>query len=56
MRGIECAFQASVGQDIELKTSRSGKPYVSFSAVVEQGESGFQWLRVGCFGRAGAEG
>jgi single-stranded DNA-binding protein len=49
MKGIECAFQASIGQDIELKTSKSGKPYVSFSAVVEQGESS-QWLRVGCFG------
>ena len=52
MRGIECAFQAVIGQDIELKTSKAGKPYVSFSAVVTmgQGEDVSQWLRVGCFG------
>jgi single-strand DNA-binding protein len=52
MRGIECAFWATIGQDIELKTSKAGKPYVSFSAVVTmgQGEDVSQWPRVGCFG------
>ena len=52
MKGIECAFQATVGQDVELKISKAGKPYVSFSAVVTMGpgEDVSQWLRVGCFG------
>jgi single-stranded DNA-binding protein len=37
---------------VELKTSKAGKPYVSFPAVVTtgQGEDVSQWLRVGCFG------
>lgn len=41
MRGIECAFMATLGQDIELKTSKSGKPFCSFGAVVtmEQDEA-----------------
>jgi single-strand DNA-binding protein len=52
MRGIECAFWATIGQDVELKTSRAGKPFCSFSAVVTvgQGEDVSQWLRIGCFG------
>ena len=57
MRGIECAFMATIGQDIELKMSRSGKPFCSFGAVVtvvteEDGKDTSQWLRIGCFGEA----
>ena len=55
MRGIECAFMATIGQEVELKTSKSGKPFCSFGAVVtmgqdEGGKDISQWLRIGCFG------
>ena len=51
MKGIECAFVASLGQDVELKTSKAGKRFASFSCIVDMGqdEDG-QWLRVICFG------
>ena len=57
MRGIEAAFSATIGQDIELKTSKAGKPFCSFGAVVpmgqdEDGKDMSQWLRVACFGDA----
>lgn len=51
MKGIECAFTASLGQDVELKTSKAGKRFASFSCIVDMGmgEDG-QWLRCICFG------
>jgi single-stranded DNA-binding protein len=55
MKGIESAFVATTGEDVELKTSKSGKLYANFSAVVivgtgEDGKDVSQWLRIGCFG------
>ncbi len=34
MKGIECAFDARVIRDAELKTARSGNAFVKFSVVV----------------------
>ena len=46
---------ATIGQEVELKTSKSGKPFCSFGAVVtmgqdEGGKDISQCLRIGCFG------
>ena len=55
MKGIECAFVASLGQDVELRTSKAEKKFCTFSCVVttghdEDGKEIGQWLRVICFG------
>jgi single stranded DNA-binding protein len=55
MKGIETAFFGVIGSDtIELKTSRSGTPWASFSAGVttgttDDGKDILQWVRVSCF-------
>lgn len=55
MRGIETAFWAVLGQDPELRTSKTGKSFCTFSCVVtvggaDDGKDVSQWLRVACFG------
>ena len=54
MRGIECAFTASLGQDVELRKSKAGKTFATFPCVVdmghEDGKETAQWLRCICFG------
>lgn len=48
MSEIETAFSAVVGRPPELRTSKSGKPWASFSAVVGK-EAAAQWVRVAIF-------
>ena len=54
MRGIEAAFWGVLGNDPELKTSKSGKAFAQMSVVVSVGQDDSgpvsQWLRVACFG------
>ena len=55
MRGIETAFWAVLGHAPELRTSKTGKSYCTFSCVVTVGGADddkdvSQWLRVCCFG------
>ena len=51
MRGIQAAFTGKVGRDAELKTSKHGKPWLSFSvAVDETSEEATTWVRVAVFG------
>jgi single-strand DNA-binding protein len=55
MRGIETAFWGVLGNDPELKTSKSGKAFAQMSVVVavgqgDDGKDASQWLRVACFG------
>jgi single-stranded DNA-binding protein len=54
MRGIETAFQGTLGKDPELKTSKTGTPYAGLSVVVtvgkdDDGKDIGQWIRVTCF-------
>jgi single-strand DNA-binding protein len=53
MRGIQCTFTGKCGQDAELKTSKSGKPWLSVSVVVdmEASEEATTWVRVAVFGQ-----
>jgi hypothetical protein len=48
MRGIQCAFTGKCGQDAELKTSKSGKPWLSVSVAVdmEASEEATTWVRL----------
>ena len=46
---IECAFTATCVKAVELKTSKSGKPFATFSAVIGEGESK-KFIRCACFG------
>ena len=48
MSGIECAFLGTLGQDAELKISKSGRSYLRFSMRVGDGDSA-QWLSVLAF-------
>ena len=48
MSGIECAFLGTLGQDAELKISKSGRSYIRFSMRVGDGDSA-QWLSVLAF-------
>lgn len=55
MRGIEAAFFGMVGKPAELKTSRAGKPFASFSVGTDAGEDKdgkavLEWVRVTMFG------
>jgi single-strand DNA-binding protein len=50
MKGIQCAFTGKCGQDAELKTSKSGKPWLSVSvAIDEASEEATTWARVVVF-------
>lgn len=60
MRGIETAFQGTLGRDPELKTSKAGTPYAVLSVVVsvgkdEDGKDIGQWARVTCFKETAAK-
>ena len=57
MRGIESAFWGTLLQDLELKTSASGRRYCNFGCAVitgkaENGKDVSQYIRVACFGEA----
>ena len=45
---IECAFSGRIGQEPQLKTSKAGKSWLSFSAVVGSGDDA-QWLQIAVF-------
>jgi single-strand DNA-binding protein len=52
MKGIQSAFTGRLGQDPELKTSKHGNPWLSFSvAVDETSEEAITWVRVAVFGQ-----
>jgi single-strand DNA-binding protein len=57
MKGIHCAFTGKCGQDAELKTSKSGKPWLSVSVAVdmEASEEATTWVRVAVFGQLATE-
>jgi single-strand DNA-binding protein len=57
MRGIQCAFTGTLGQDAELKTSKGGKPWLSVSVAVdmEASEEATTWVHVAVFGQLATE-
>jgi single-strand DNA-binding protein len=60
VRGIETAFFGTLGRDPELRTSRNGNPYLTFSIAVpvgrdDAGKDVTQWVRVTCFGETAQE-
>jgi single-stranded DNA-binding protein len=54
MTGIECAFTGRIGQEPMLKESKAGKPWLSFSVAVGDGDD-VQWLQVAAFGAKAEE-
>jgi single-strand DNA-binding protein len=58
MKGIEAAFFGSLGREVEIKTSKNGKPWTSLSIAIDTGEESAdghakpQWIRVAVFGEA----
>ena len=56
MKGIEAAFVGSLRREVEIKTSKSGKPWASLSVAIDTGEETTdghakpQWVRVAVFG------
>ena len=56
MKGIEAGFFGSLGREVELRTSKSGKPWASLLIAVETGEEDAdghtkaQWIKVAVFG------
>jgi Single-strand binding protein family len=56
VRGIQTAFTGRVGRDAELKTSKAGKPWVSFSVAVDEASEGvITWIRGVMFGEWATE-
>jgi single-strand DNA-binding protein len=57
MRGIQAAFTGKCGQDAELKTSKSGKPWLALHVAVdaEASEETTTWVRVAVFGQLATE-
>jgi single stranded DNA-binding protein len=56
VRGIQAAFTGRVGRDAELKTSKAGKPWVSFSVAVDEASEGvITWIRGVMFGEWATE-
>jgi single-stranded DNA-binding protein len=56
VRGIQAAFTGRIGRDAELKTSKAGTPWVSFSVAVDETEGpGITWIRGVMFGPWAAE-
>jgi single-strand DNA-binding protein len=57
VKGIQAAFTGTCGQDAELKTSKAGKPWLSFSVAIDtEGEApGTTWARVVVFGGLATE-
>jgi single-strand DNA-binding protein len=54
MTGIECAFTGRIGQEPMLKESKAGKPWLSFSVAVGEGDD-VQWVQVAAFGTKAEE-
>jgi single-stranded DNA-binding protein len=54
MNAIECAFTGRIGQEPTLKESKSGKPWLSLSAAVGEGDD-VQWLQLAIFGSRAEE-
>jgi single-strand DNA-binding protein len=53
MRGIHAAFEGRLGREAELRVTKKGKPWLSFSLAVDtEGEEGAltTWVRVAYFG------
>ena len=48
MSGIEAAFFGTLGRDAEVRTSRGGKEYLTFSVRVGEGEAA-RWINVRAF-------
>ena len=60
MRGIEAACWGQIGSAIDLRTSKSGRPFANFNLAVvvgqdEDGKQLTQWLRVAIFGELAQE-
>jgi single-strand DNA-binding protein len=53
MNTIECAFAGRIGQE-PAKESKAGKPWLSFSVAVGEGDD-VQWLQVAAFGARATE-
>jgi single-strand DNA-binding protein len=52
MRGIHAAFEGRLGRDAELRTTKQGKPWLSFSLALDtEGEedAAITWVRVAYF-------
>jgi Single-strand binding protein family len=52
VKGIQCAFTGTLGQSPELRVSKTGKPWLSFSVAIdmEASEEATTWVRVAVFG------
>jgi single-strand DNA-binding protein len=53
MNGITAAFTGHVGKDAEVRTTRAGRPWASFSVCVDStkdNEAATTWVRVSLFG------
>jgi len=50
MKGIETAFCGRLGRSPELRMSKAGRPFCTFSVVVAIGAEDVQWLQVAAFG------
>lgn len=46
---IECAITGRLAQEVQLRTSKSGKPWASLSIAVGADDD-VQWVRCACFG------
>jgi single-strand DNA-binding protein len=53
VKGIQCAFTGKCGRHAELKTSKSGNPWLSLHVAVdaEVSEEATTWIRVAVFGQ-----
>jgi single-strand DNA-binding protein len=47
--GIEAAFIGRVGNDLDLKTSQAGKPWLRINVAVGQDDA-TQWVQIAVFG------
>jgi single-strand DNA-binding protein len=54
MRGIHAAFEGRLGREAELRTTKQGKPWLSFSLALDtEGEDdtlATTWVRIAYFG------
>ena len=53
MKGIHCALQGRLGQDVELRTSAAGKDWCRLSVGVGEGDE-VTWVSVAVFEEKGA--
>ena len=51
---IECAFSGRIGTEPQARTSKTGKPWLSFSVAVGSDDA-TQWVQVALFGDAAAD-